>query len=111
MKVVGVQIDNSRLPLGDMQVNTTTCYKVFMNYCIENYPPDILLATPLNKYFKQGSLNPEFKRGIVYNRVVGHNFIFYSTYNSTYTKIKRMHFIADNLGIQLHLLDDRGLFV
>lgn len=108
MIVVSVQIGNRTLPLGDMGVNTTSCFKVFMDYCIDNYPPTLLLAPPLNKYFKRGSNNPEFKRSIAYRRVVGQNFIFYSTYNSTDTKIKRMHFIADNLGIQLHLIDDDG---
>ena len=79
-----------------------------MNYCINNHPPNVLTNPPINKYFKIGGQNPEFRRGIVYHRIVGHNHIYYSTYNNTHIKILRMKKIADFLEINLHLYDDQG---
>lgn len=110
MKVTAVEIGNQALVI-EGEIHTTSCYKAFMNYCIENYPVETLIAPPLNKYFKIGSRNPEFLRSIDYGRVKGHNRVYYSDWMGTPAKIKRMNKIADVLGLHLHLFDDQGLIV
>lgn len=105
MVIIGVEIDNERLPI-DGGINTTTCFRAFMNYCIENYSIRIRASRLLQKHFKFSSRDPEFGRDIEYKRIVGHNNVFYSTHSDTKGKIRYMRDIADILGIHLVLLSD-----
>jgi len=107
MVISGVAIGNQRLELeGD--IDSTSCYKAFMNYCIDNHPHNVLTNPPLNIYFKVGSRNPEFKKCVDYNKVITHNNISYCVWSRTDTKIFRMNKIADFLEIHLRLFDDEG---
>lgn len=105
MVVIGVEVNNQRLPLYG-QINTTTCYKAFMNYCIENFGLRIRNSNLLHQHFKFDQNDPTFLRDIDYKRIVGHNHIFYSTHNGTPQKIRYMEEIADILAINLRLITD-----
>lgn len=105
MMIIGIEIDNQRLTVYD-RINTTTCFKTFMNYCIDNYPVRIRASMLLREHFKLDSQDPGFGRDIEYKRIVGHNLLFYSTHSGTKDKIRYMTEIADILGIHLVLISD-----
>lgn len=105
MKVIGLSIDGQVQPVYG-RINTTSCYKVFMNYCIENFPMRIHASRLLQEHFKFSSEDPSFGRDIEYKRIIGHNRIFYSTHMDTKSKIRYMKDIADILGIHLVLIQD-----
>jgi len=102
MKIIGVLVDNNPLIVADTRY-TTSFYKAFMNYCIENYPIRNNNSVLLKKRFKPEFNHPEFKRARAYKRIVGHNGIYYSTYNENKRKKQIMEEIAAELGINLRI--------
>lgn len=100
--IIRVEVNNQNLLLPN-HLNSTDAYKAFMNYCIENYLARIPQTVVFQKRVKSRPDDPSFKRSIFYNRVVGHNGHYYSTYQRTDQKRRIMEMIADELGIELNL--------
>ena len=102
MIIIGVNVDNMPLIVADTRY-TTSFYKAFMNYCIENFPIRNSNSQLLKKHFKPEFNHPEFKRARHYKRIVGHNGLYYSTYNDNIRKKVIMEEIAAELGINLRI--------
>lgn len=106
MVVTGVEVNNQLLPMFE-RINSTTCYKAFMVYCIENHSDSIIISDTLQKRFRLAQHDPDFKRAIDYKRICGHNGLYYSTYQGTRAKIRIMKLIAEELGVLLILRNDQ----
>jgi hypothetical protein len=103
MTITGVVVNEMPLLVADNRY-TTSFYKAFMNYCIENYPIRDNNSKVIKQRFKPDQNHPDFKRARAYNRIVGHNRIYYSTYNGNNRKKWIMEEIAAELGINLRII-------
>jgi hypothetical protein len=103
MTIIGVVVNDMPLLVNDTRF-TTSFYKAFMNYCIENFPIRNNNSKILKSRFKAEQNHPEFKRARAYKRIVGHNGIYYSTYNDNKRKKVIMEEIATELGMNLRIV-------
>jgi hypothetical protein len=99
-KIINEIIKNIQLKLTGKNT-TTDRYKTFMNYCIENYFDAILNSAYLQRHFKQDPDNPDFGQGVHYNRIIGHNGLYYSTYQDSAKKERYIKEIAIELGLHV----------
>jgi len=103
MTIIGVVVNDVPLLVADTRY-TTSFYKAFMNYCIENYPIINSNSKVLKARFKPNQIHPDFKRARAYKRIVGHNGVYYSTYNDNIIKRYIMEEIAAELGINIRIM-------
>lgn len=103
MKIIEVIVNGMSLLIADTRYSTSY-YKAFMNYCIENYQLRNRDSEILKKHFKTSQDHPEFKRARAYKRIIEYNGIYYSTYNDNERKKWIMEEIANELGINLRII-------
>ena len=102
-ELIGITVKYIRLQITG-KPNATKCYKAIMNYSIDNFSDFILNSAALRKRFKEVPDDPAFGRGIYYKRIIGHNGLYYSTYQDTAEKERIMKEIAQELGLPLQFI-------
>ena len=93
---MGVEVNDMILPYVGND-NSTGHYRAFMRYCIDNYFDRIIISDTLQKRFRLTPIDPDFKRAIYYDRVEGHNGLYFSNYLG----IKSMKRIIESIGAEL----------
>ena len=101
MEIVGIAIDDVRyLPFRGKD-DSTGYFRSFMNYCIDNYFDRIIMTPELNKWFNLAPNDPVFGAAVGYNRIQGHNGVYYSTHNGTEQKVRIINKIGELLRIDV----------
>lgn len=80
--------------------NTTTCFKAFINYCIDFNRNN---SKTLSNLISKSDNDPKFGKAKYYNRIVKHSGFYYSTYKDSNSKIKQIQLIAEQLNLDIVL--------
>jgi len=84
--------------------NSTTFFKAFLNFCIDNYSTRLSETQNLKDTFKETPGFPDFSYATInYNRVREHNSIYYHDYQDTLNKIKIIKKVSEDLGLNVEL--------
>ena len=85
--IIGIEINGNALIIGDNNPNTTTCYKAFFEYIIENHSDRFINSEILQRYFKTDKNYPSFTHATIgYNRVREFQNFFYHDYQDSARK-------------------------
>jgi len=99
-KLKGVSLNNlSLIIIG--KPDTTSCYKAFMDYCIDNHGSEIGNSQLLQKRFKNNPEDPGFGQAIHYKRIIGKAGYYYSTYQDSADKKNIILKIANDLDLHV----------
>lgn len=107
MDIVGIAINDVRyLPYWGRD-DSTGYFRSFMNFCIDNCFDRIIMTPELNRWFSLASNDPVFGRAVFYNRIDGHNGVYYSTYNGTEQKVRIINQIGElcRIDVLVHLYE------
>jgi hypothetical protein len=95
---------NGNILLAEGKSNSTTFFKAFLNYCIDNERARLSETQNLKDTFKETPGFPDFSYATInYNRVREHNSIYYHDYQDTLNKIKIIKKVAEDLGLNVEL--------
>ena len=99
-KIIGVSINSTRLVIEGIP-NTSSCYKAFIEYCIDNHATSIQKQESMQSFIKADKNDPKLIKDIKWDRVKEHGGWYYSTHISSSIKKDRMIKIANELGLQV----------
>lgn len=100
--IIGIEINGNALIIGDNNPNTTTCYKAFFEYIIENHSDRFINSEILQRYFKTDKNYPSFTYATIgYNRVREFQNFFYHDYQDSARKKEIIESIATELGLRI----------
>ncbi len=99
MDIVGVAINDVRYLPYHGRDDSTGYFRSFMNFCIDNCFDRIIMNPELNQWFSLAPNDLAFGAAVGYNRITGHNGVYYSTHNGTEQKVR----IINNIGAILRI--------
>lgn len=103
MKIASVKVNNFNLLL-PAHATSTDSYKLFMEYCIDNYEDRIRRSKILKTWFKVDLADTDVEQKVREGKMVEHAGIYYSIHNSTIQKKKIIEDIADILDVPLYIM-------
>lgn len=96
--IIAVSINKEFLKIEEVP-NTTSCYRAFIEYCIDNYATSIQKSESMQSLIKADKNDPKLKKDIKWNRVKERGGWYFSTHAQSSEKKVRMIKIANELGL------------
>lgn len=87
--------------------DSTGYYRSFMNFCIDNCFDRIIMTPELNQWFSLASNDPVFGAAVGYNRITGHNGVYYKTHMGPEQLLRNIYTIGEfcRLDVLVHIYD------
>lgn len=99
-KIIGVSINSTRLGIEGI-LNTSSCYKAFIEYCIDNHADSIQKQESMQSFIKADKNDPKLIKDIKWDRVKERGGWYYCTHASSLIKKDRMIKIANELSLHV----------
>jgi hypothetical protein len=102
ISITSISINNQELIVVNPN-KSVSWFRSFMHYCIDNRRVQILNNHRLELYFKLSPHDESFGRTIHYNRVEGHEDLFFHNQLDIKTMTRRISIIALDLNIEVNI--------
>ena len=101
--IIAISVNKEFLKIEEVP-NTTSCYRAFIEYCIDNHAASIQKSESMQSLIKADKNDPKLINDIKWDRVKERGGWYYSTHASSLIKKDRMIKIANELGLHVEFM-------